>query len=534
MSRTHLSSLTLLLVAMVAAPGEAATQTPSDSTVADSAAPKKAGRCGGLIKMAKAVAGNKDLQNAAKGVACTVVPGAAVVSATTGQGPCANSGLVAGPMGGVKNGAAATIAGGALSGAAQAAAQASAMKMMQSRAKGVQGAASAAAAVQMLQSQGLSSAQAAAVMSGMMQNPSQAGVSATDAAAIMKMMQAMSTSGGSTTAPTGTAVVTSSPAAIPAALWVNYDFVPGARVIYFADFSDDQVGNFPERLQFVEGNMEVAELGGRRVLRSTSASKLTIPLPEVLPQRFTIEIDVINRPSLDGAGFHLRGSVGRVDDAKTSIVGWGSDGVAMLGGGGGEVRLTNNEANRLRYRGKPAQLRILGDGKYVKVYLDEKRLANVPNANFERSKVLHLIIDARSDENPAYVSRIRVAESRKSLYDDLAANGSVATQGLLFDTGSDRLRPESMPTLKQIAAMLTDHPDLRLRIEGHTDNVGAKEANRALSDKRAASVKSALVTQHQVSAARLETKGLGDSKPVGANTTPEGRSNNRRVQLVKL
>ncbi len=201
MSRTHLSSLTLLLVAMVASTGEAKTQTPSDSAVADSAAPKKAGRFGGLMKKAKAVAGNKEVQNAAKGVACTVVPGAAVVSATTGQGPCANSGLVAGLMGGVKNGAAAAIAGGALSGAAQAAAQASAMKMMQNRGTGMSGTAAAAAAITMLQKQGLSNAQVVAVMSSMMQNPAEARLAAADAAAIMQMMQLMSASSGTAATP---------------------------------------------------------------------------------------------------------------------------------------------------------------------------------------------------------------------------------------------------------------------------------------------------------------------------------------------
>jgi outer membrane protein OmpA-like peptidoglycan-associated protein len=316
-------------------------------------------------------------------------------------------------------------------------------------------------------------------------------------------------------------------------VWVNYDFVPGERVIYYADFTDDQAGNFPARLQFVEGNMEVAQLGGRPVLRATSASKLTIPLPEVLPQRFTIEIDVVNRPSLDGADFHLRGSVGRQDDAKTSIIGWGSDGVSLLGGGGGEVKL-QGDAMRPRYRGKPAQLRILGDGNYVKVYLDEKKLANVPNANFQHSNVLHLFVDARSDENPAYITRIRVAESRKGMYDDLSANGHVATQGLLFDTGSDRLKPESMPTMRLIAGMLQEHPELRLRIEGHTDNVGAKDANKTLSEKRAAAVRAALINDYKVNAGRLESKGFGDAKPAGSNSSAEGRSNNRRVELVKI
>lgn len=326
------------------------------------------------------------------------------------------------------------------------------------------------------------------------------------------------------------------PATAPAApaLWVNYDFVPGERVIFYTDYSDETVGNFPQRLEFKRGSMEVAELGGQRLIRATSNSAFSIPLPEALPQRFTIEIDFINRPVLDGAAFQLQGAAVFRTDRAVSTIRWGSDGVALEGGGGGEVPLENNEANRTRYRGKPGHLRILGDGPYIKVYLDERRVINIPNANFERSRGLSLVIDARSDANAAFIGRIRVAESRKSIYEGLAATGRVSTQGILFDTGSDQPRPESAPTFKEIAAMLGQHPELRLRIEGHTDNVGAAAANRELSERRALAVKATLVRDHAIATERLEAKGLGDSKPVAKNTTVEGRQNNRRVELVRL
>ena len=543
MMHARLPSTALLLVVTLGALAGArlvGAQTPPE-TARDSAstdtATKKKSRFGGLVQKAKTVAGNKAVQGAAKGVACTVVPGAAV-SAATGTGPCANSGVVGSLMSG---GAKAVAAGGVLgamqsvTGLSNAAAQAAALKIMTSTsATGMSGSAAQAAALQLMVQNGMSNANASAALMQMMKSKPPA-ANAADAAAAMQMLQAMGLmAGGTPPPPKPGAAAPGAPSAPAASLFVNYDFVPGERVIYFADFTDDQVGNFPARLEFVEGNMEVAELGGRRVVRATSQSKLSIPLPEVLPQRFTIEIDVINRPSLDGVGFHLRGSKGRIDDAKTSVISWGSDGASLMGGGGGEVRLANNEANRARYRGKPAQVRILGDGKYIKVYLDEKRVANVPNANFERSKILHLVIDARSEENAAFISRIRVAESRKSLYDDLAANGRVVTQGLLFDSGSDRLRPESAPTLRMIASMIEQHPELRVRIEGHTDNVGNAAANKALSDKRAAAVKAALTGEYRVSGGRLDAKGFGDTKPLGSNDTAEGRANNRRVELVKM
>ena len=91
----------------------------------------------------------------------------------------------------------------------------------------------------------------------------------------------------------------------------------------------------------------------------------------------------------------------------------------------------------------------------------------------------------------------------KSLYDEISAKGHSVTQGLLFSPGTDRLRLESTATLQQIAAMLDQHPKLKLRIEGHTDNIGAEDANKVLSDKRAAAVKTALVEDYHVNAGRL-------------------------------
>jgi outer membrane protein OmpA-like peptidoglycan-associated protein len=119
------------------------------------------------------------------------------------------------------------------------------------------------------------------------------------------------------------------------------------------------------------------------------------------------------------------------------------------------------------------------------------------------------------------------------LYDALAETGRVATQGIYFDTGSDRIRPESSGTLKEIGAMLKEHPDLKLTIEGHTDNVGSAPANQTLSEKRAAAVRQFLIETYQVEGGRLQAKGLGSANPATSNDTPEGRQQNRRVELVK-
>jgi OmpA-OmpF porin, OOP family len=316
--------------------------------------------------------------------------------------------------------------------------------------------------------------------------------------------------------------------------WANYDFVPGARTIFFTDFSDDQVGNFPKRLTFKTGQMEVVELDGQRALKASSSSDLIIPLPEALPSKFTIELDVINRNSRGVAAttFDLTGG-SDLRDTKVTQVGWGHNGLSV-NGGGVEMYVQAKDADRQRYTGKPASFRILADGSALKLYADEKRIANIPNAAFGRGRALVLRLEGRDDENNAvYVTRIRVAESQKDIYDELSEKGRWTTQGILFETGKSDLKPESTPTLKSIAATLKAHPELKVEIQGHTDNVGSAGANLTLSQARADAVKNALVSDYGASDDQLTAKGYGDTKPVAKNTTQEGRANNRRVEVVK-
>ena len=82
--------------------------------------------------------------------------------------------------------------------------------------------------------------------------------------------------------------------------------------------------------------------------------------------------------------------------------------------------------------------------------------------------------------------------------------------------------------------MLEEHTDLRLSIEGHTDADGDDAFNQSLSERRAAAVKAHLVAQHAIDATRLDTAGFGESTPVSSNDTPEGKQQNRRVELVRL
>jgi OOP family OmpA-OmpF porin len=118
-----------------------------------------------------------------------------------------------------------------------------------------------------------------------------------------------------------------------------------------------------------------------------------------------------------------------------------------------------------------------------------------------------------------------------AMLDSLNRKGSIALY-INFDTGKSTIKPESKSIIAQIVEMLKSNPDLKISVEGHTDNVGNQKLNKTLSENRAKSVVSAIVTEG-IDVKRLSSVGHGQDKPIADNKTEEGRAKNRRVELVK-
>lgn len=120
-----------------------------------------------------------------------------------------------------------------------------------------------------------------------------------------------------------------------------------------------------------------------------------------------------------------------------------------------------------------------------------------------------------------------------ALVADIRATGRAAVYGIYFDTGKSVVKPESEPSLKEIAKLLQGDPKLALHVVGHTDSVGEFSYNMKLSEARAVAVIQALSGGHGVDFERLKPHGVGPLAPVQSNETEEGRAKNRRVELVK-
>jgi outer membrane protein OmpA-like peptidoglycan-associated protein len=117
------------------------------------------------------------------------------------------------------------------------------------------------------------------------------------------------------------------------------------------------------------------------------------------------------------------------------------------------------------------------------------------------------------------------------LMSPIAAGERMVLKNIFFATDSFNLKKESKIELDKLAAFLKSNAGLKIEISGHTDNVGDKKYNQALSDKRARSVVDYL-TGMGIAVARLTSKGYGDTKPVATNASEEGRAQNRRTEFT--
>ncbi len=190
-----------------------------------------------------------------------------------------------------------------------------------------------------------------------------------------------------------------------------------------------------------------------------------------------------------------------------------------------------------RVRGEAARLRC------VEASAREAELAD------NRDQALWAMVDLeRSMKDSARreleEERARQEDRQNALYEQLKqfegkfasirreARGTVMSlSDILFDFDQAVLRREAELNLAKVAVILEQYPEMHIRIEGHTDNVGTEAYNQKLSERRARAVYDFLVSQG-VPADRMETVGFGMSQPVASNETPEGRQKNRRVDLV--
>jgi len=331
----------------------------------------------------------------------------------------------------------------------------------------------------------------------------------------------------------------------------KYDFIPGEKVIFFDDFSQDAVGDFPA-LWNTNGSAEVVTTNlfpGKWMKFVMDECVWTDDLLK-LPENYTIEFDIIPIGGLEGegmSGWHMR--LMQAKNAKA----WDSGSAPGNGGFQFQVEYFGRPGYSTWFYGDacaPSKLSGYIDGddkkqkinqKYhiaiwvqktrIRLYQDQNKIVDLPRA-FPAGCVNPDRI--RFEYGAAMISNVRIAVGAPDTRNKLITEGKLVSYGIYFDVNKDVVKPESYGTLKEIATVLQENPDVKVKIVGHTDSDGADASNLDLSKRRGASVKNELVKTFGIDASRLESDGMGENQPVAPNDTPANKALNRRVEFIKL
>ena len=338
-------------------------------------------------------------------------------------------------------------------------------------------------------------------------------------------------------------------------VYSRFDFVPGEKVVGMEDFSQDSIGDFPAKWN-TNAAGEIVTVAGKpgRWLKLTRAGAFVPELTPTLPDSFTLEFDLLVPPAFN-SGYLFNASIVQLDNVK-QIVQWQTASnrftfTAWPGGGptwqtSQTARLDANSASGVTtggvsadtkspWKSDPVHIAVTRQGARVRVYLNQEKMWDVPRALLPTAKYNAIVffvpnVDAGSEY---FVSNVRLAVGAPDTRNKLLTQGKWVTNGILFDVNSDRIRAESYGTLKEVAGVLTENADLKVQIVGHTDSDGEAAANLDLSRRRAASVKTALVSEFKIDAGRMDTDGKGETDPADKANTPAGKANNRRVEFIK-
>ncbi len=317
----------------------------------------------------------------------------------------------------------------------------------------------------------------------------------------------------------------------------NYDFVPGDKILFEDNFSEDQPGEFPAHWELQNGQAVVNQFNGKTACVITDGNYGWVsPLmkkKKYLGAEWTFEFDNWKKPEAYQIILFLQ------DDALHDLakIHFNSDGVTVdfpsADGNNTKTLMGSYPVEMLNdnFLNKWHHIAIAYKNKQVKVYVDQVRAVVVPNCNVDISAVA--IGGIASADGLLIFSNVRIAEGAgMNMLGKKFTDTKIITHGINFDVNKAVIKPESMGTLNGIVKILTDNPDVKFEVGGHTDGDGNDAANLKLSQARAEAVRDQLVIMG-INTTRLTTKGYGESKPIADNITPEGKANNRRVEFVK-
>ena len=344
----------------------------------------------------------------------------------------------------------------------------------------------------------------------------------------------------------------------------KFDFVAGEKVVLFEDFSKDNVGDFPDKWN-TNGSGEIITNNKTpgKFLKTNSQVTFYPEWLTSLPENFTAEFDLIS--SDDYSYYSGSFAIGITSEKNISsnwsdyarmasgsavsdlvIIGFhphdvsSSKGTSFLKSFHNQSVIIENTTDQNQfhiYDKTIAHISIWCQKQRIRVYVNDIKIWDLPKALFAGTKLNSLFFSNEGSGNEGegyYISNLRVAVGAPDTRNKLITEGKFSTSGILFDTGSDKIKMESYGIIKEIATVLKENDGVKINIVGHTDSDGDDALNMTLSKKRSLAVKSVLAKELNVSESRIDTDGKGETQQLLPNSSSENKAQNRRVEFIKL
>ncbi len=333
----------------------------------------------------------------------------------------------------------------------------------------------------------------------------------------------------------------------PLQSFTKYDFVPGDKVLFFEDFSQDEVGDFPA-LWTTDGSGEVKTLNlypGHWMHLLATDMEFLLQKRVDLPENFIFEFDVVPvlQPDAYDASFTIC-LYNSDDDELTGAIIPGTEGVIIkCSENEWEVTGYNEEGNNMSTgtttiapleTEKLNHVIIWIQKRRVRIYHMGQKALDLPTVLYPGQKLNHLRFSLWGCSGFPYITNLRFTTASPDMRSKLLTEGKIVSYGIYFDVNSDKVKSESYGALNEIAKVLTENPSVRIQIVGHTDSDGDDAKNLDLSKRRAISVMNELSKNFSIDVSRMVTDGKGESQPVAPNDTPANKAKNRRVEFIKL
>jgi OmpA-OmpF porin, OOP family len=343
----------------------------------------------------------------------------------------------------------------------------------------------------------------------------------------------------------------------------KFDFVPGERIIYAEDFSQDAIGELPLTWN-ASGKGEVMTINNQqgKWLRVYENNTYLTGNRNKFSENYTIEFDLMFFFEPRVKGYVLPGwtvgllSSGELDPTDNTLLkeqgNINNTEVHFAFGSYALARLESRAARRSTFQSDKMEIGdvLSGFNKVLhysiqvqksrfRLWIDERKVFDIPRAmnTVDTMNQIYFQLESsnyQEDEVGLFISNIKIATGLPDTRHKLVDEGKFSTTGILFAVNAATIRPESYGVMKEVAEAIKSNPGMKVKIIGHTDSDGTDANNLELSKKRSEAVKAALVKDFGIDASMLETDGKGESQAVGDNKTREGKAMNRRVDFVKL